>query len=532
MLIAQGILIAEASSVPEIVVQPDVKLWVIFVFVAFCIVAGLVSKFLTMKHEQTLKLGEARKGHESNGADVTESSSGPPWWYVLLTICAALVSGFFILMLYGGSDHLGQRATIFIFVAFCVVAGLISKHMRMKHEVVLKQAELGNFPAAKPKVEAKANAGWSVGWFFLSFAILVGVAMLSLTWLRLDRPNIVSGEAAVGIVNVVSEPHPTVLPTSIRNWTEVPFEADRYCGIEACAAPLARMIAREIEADQISNTETEGTDVKVEAAPAVQTTVFILNDGMSGSWWYGANFGDFLSAFKKAIKSEMPSVAFHAQVDSRNYHLSFSFEELQNFTEAYPDGTLALKSGKVVCRSAELSGKTLSVPFLQKPWLTHFKDFTRQYPNSIFHVGGSTRVQPLRSKAHDRAVQDVANRLNLTAEQIEPHIVDIFTQAIERPYGKVFREAILVHNPPKVRARARNIDMASSSSWPWLRFDLFRPSFEFLLALIVCLTIVAGFISNIATQGYYRTEISNSLMLVAGVFVSVILLTVVLGVIV
>jgi len=43
---------------------------------------------------------------------------------------------------------------------------------------------------------------------------------------------------------------------------------------------------------------------------------------------------------------------------------------------------------------------------------------------------------------------------------------------------------------------------------------------------------VAGFISNIATQGYYRTEISNSLMLVAGVFVSVILLTVVLGVIV
>ena len=86
MLIAQGILIAEASSVPEIVVQPDVKLWVIFVFVAFCIVAGLVSKFLTMKHEQTLKLGEARKGHESNGADVTETSSGPPWWYVLSLI--------------------------------------------------------------------------------------------------------------------------------------------------------------------------------------------------------------------------------------------------------------------------------------------------------------------------------------------------------------------------------------------------------------------------------------------------------------
>jgi len=205
MLIAQGILIAEASSVPEIVVQPDVKLWVIFVFVAFCIVAGLVSKFLTMKHEQTLKLGEARKGHESNGADVTETSSGPPWWYVLLTICAALVSGFFILMLYGGSDHLGQRATIFIFVAFW-----------------LQQFEMGKFPSAKPK----RNSGWRVAWIFLAVAFFGGFAMLFKDFLGL-----LDASPLVGTVNAVAavRPAPVVLPESMRDWTEeLPFDADQY----------------------------------------------------------------------------------------------------------------------------------------------------------------------------------------------------------------------------------------------------------------------------------------------------------------
>ena len=57
------------------------------------------------------------------------------------------------------------------------------------------------------------------------------------------------------------------------------------------------------------------------------------------------------------------------------------------------------------------------------------------------------------------------------------------------------------------------------------------PSFEFSLAMIVCLTVVAGFISNIATQGYYRTKISNTLLAIAALVVGLILLNVVMSII-
>jgi len=297
------------------------------------------------------------------------------------------------------------------------------------------------------------------------------------------------------------------------------------------------MIAKEIRADLATVAKGGETKVEAEAGPEFSASVSILNPNvsgpMNGSWWYGSNFSNFKDAFQKALKSEMPSVLFHSPI-GKKYQLRFDFSEIQKFTEVYPEGkTLVLLSGRVKCRSPELEN-THSVAFHQKPWLTHFKEFSPMIANgNRFYIGATKKFQPLRSKAHEYAVEEIANRLKLGVGQIEPLIVDKFTQAIERPYGKVFREAILVHNPPvSFDLLAGNVGMASSSSPPILRFDLFRPSFEFLLALIVCLTVVAGFISNIVTQGYYRTKISNSLVVVAVAFVSVILLTVVLGVIV
>ena len=267
----------------------------------------------------------------------------------------------------------------------------------------------------------------------------------------------------------------------------------------------------------------------VEAAREVSTTVFISTGNMnSGSWWYGSDFGTFKDAFKKALKSEIPSVSFHSRAGAKNYDLNFSFEEEQNFTKSYPSGTLALKSGKIVCRSNILPSKTHSVAFLQKPWLTHFKEFKSQFPRSHYYVGGAGRVESLRSKAHDRAVQDLANHLNLTAGQTEPYIVDKFTQSIERPYGKVYREAILVQNPPASSTRLPSLtSVASAVAGKATSSTKTPPSFEFSLAMIVCLTVVAGFVSNLATQGYYRSEISQAMWPVIAVAVVFLVLTIV-----
>jgi len=518
---------------------------VVFIFVAFCIVAGLISKHLTMKHEQALKIREARKGQSPNEADGTGTGSGPPWWYVLLTISAVLISGLLILglqhetVLQGGASEaittsFVWKNVVFVFVVFCIIAGLISKQIKLEQK--LKQPDLGKVPEAKPK----RNSGWGAGWIFLAVASSGVLAMLALALIavKVERPRLENMSA----VNIASAgpSAPALLPESMRDWTEeLPFDADQYPGVVECAAPLARMIAKEIKADLATVAKAEETEVEAEAALEASVSVSIvhteLNSRVNGSWWYGSNSKNFDDAFRKALKSEMPNVLFNSPI-GKKYELRFGFEEILEFPEAYPERPLTLISGRMACRSPELD-KTYSVAFHQKPWLTHFKDFTLE--NRYYYIGATKKFQPLRSKAHEGAVKEIANRLKLNVEQIEPLIVDKFTQAIERPYGTVFREAILVHNPPVNGVATGYVAVASSSPASAsrsllgrLRFDLFRPSFEFLLALIVCLTVVAGFTSNIVTQGYYRTEISNSLMLVAGVFVSVVLLTVVLGVIV
>jgi len=348
---------------------------VVFIFVAFCIVAGLISKHLTMKHEQALKIREARKGQSPNEADGTGTGSGPPWWYVLLTISAVLISGLIILGLHGGFPQLGSRETVFVFVVFCIIAGLISKQMKLEQKL---KPDLGKVPEAKPK----RNSGWGAAWIFLAVASLGVLAMLSLafTAVTVDRPRLENMSA----VNTASAgpSAPALLPESMRDWTEeLPFDADQYPGVEECAAPLARMIATEIKADLATIAKAEGTEVEAEAAPEVSASVSILNPNvnsrMIGTWWYGSdveNFSTFKNAFKKALKSEMPSVSFHSPIGNKKYQLRFDFAELQEFDEAYPEVKLALLSGRIECRSPELE-KTHSVAFHQKPWLTHFKYF-------------------------------------------------------------------------------------------------------------------------------------------------------------
>ena len=319
----------------------------------------------------------------------------------------------------------------------------------------------------------------------------------------------------------------------MESWAEdLPFDADQYPGIEACAAPLARKIAKEIEADRAADLKAKMMGAEVEAAPEIFTTVFISNFNMNGMWWPGAGFGKFREAVEKALKSEMPSVSFHSRTGAKKYEISFGFSELQVFTKAYA-GEAAFRSGKIVCRWKDLPSKTHSVAFVEKPWLTHFKEFKLQAPQSRCYIGASTRVEPLLSQAHEHAVQDLTERLELKPEQVESNIVDSFTQTIERPYGKVYREAILVQNPPELvhhslpsstklqfgpnGYRLSRTNTASTAS----------PSFEFSLAMIVCLTVVAGFVSNLATQGYYRSEISQAMWPVIAVAVVFLVLTIV-----
>ena len=118
-------------------------------------------------------------------------------------------------------------------------------------------------------------------------------------------------------------------------------------------------------------------------------------------------------------------------------------------------------------------------------------------------------------------------------------MLDSFTQTFERPYGDVYRDAVLVavdkrFTVPKTmsdsEAKRFVINMVEEVDSGHADFSYprevagplsvmqralpitrkwSRPSFEWCIALLVGLTIVVGTISNVLTQGYYRSEISN-----------------------
>lgn len=508
---------------------------IVFIFVSFIVVAKLVAKHLVQRHELEIKFEESGKA-----SHLKHSRGSNAWIGIAVAIVVALM--FALAVLFAGVGiggwkaieelpSLSTPATVFIFVAFLVVVNLISQHLTMKHEHAMKTGKFERVEQETPSTSENTGKLWVLG--------VVGIAlMFPLLWMLL-RPSHIEAP-----VNVVSAPPQTIGVTpadatapnqlpNLKSWTEaLPFDADQYPGIEACAAPLARRIAKEIEADRAADLKAKMMGAEVEAAPEIFTTVFISNFNMNGMWWPGAGFGKFREAVEKALKSEMPSVSFHSRTGAKKYEISFGFSELQVFTKAYA-GEAAFRSGKIVCRWKDLPSKTHSVAFVEKPWLTHFKEFKLQAPQSRCYIGASTRVEPLLSQAHEHAVQDLTERLELKPEQVESNIVDSFTQTIERPYGKVYREAILVQNPPELvhhslpsstklqfgpnGYRLSRTNTASTAS----------PSFEFSLAMIVCLTVVAGFVSNLATQGYYRSEISQAMWPVIAVAVVFLVLTIV-----
>ena len=88
--------------------------------------------------------------------------------------------------------------------------------------------------------------------------------------------------------------------------------------------------------------------------------------------------------------------------------------------------------------------------------------------------------------------------------------LDTFLQKYERPYGDVYRYAILAEvNDTRLPA---SVPAHGHAEAGYTRFSVkqwSRPSFEWCIALLVGLTVFVGTISNVLTQGYYRSEISN-----------------------
>ena len=149
----------------------------------------------------------------------------------------------------------------------------------------------------------------------------------------------------------------------------------------------------------------------------------------------------------------------------------------------------------------------------EKPWVDGFDRFIASYPKRRFVVGYSQHFENSEQAAKLSAIEDAMRQsaIELNGERVtlidERHVIDRFAQQIDRPYGDVWRQAVLIELPDDhaiaATAHSQNTQARHAfQSWLALRFS----QTTILIALVV-LTVMLCKGLNWITQGYYRPQV-------------------------
>jgi len=475
------------------------------------------------------------------------------------------------------SDFPSSNLTvIFIFVAFVVVIKLITKHLEMKHEQALAKVKLEASTMPPQSAEKKATQQRRSFWPILLFSslALVLLAFVMLTFSHdaatgpIYQPTTsssaanssnptarLSGEdfesALAKVKNQFSQPSDTsedLGATSLSRLTygdwnqDLPFAADQYPSLGSCGGPFAQLITNAIK-PEVKQTPVNAEAVPPEKVASGERHVLYVNVKSL----HDAGDIEFFERFRTTFEMLNPRIQLiksaqqqHEEEASPNdsptikHVATFKVRIAPISQGTYPGhGFYDVNRGTITCElltndKENIKQTKLATYFREVLWLTDFQRFEKENPDREFIVVKSNQVEISAARAHDGIVQQIGKGFGVSSHQAEPLITSVFTQQIDRPYGTLYREAALVTVPTSLPAGyfhtnkiVKNEHGRISRLGPTLRF-----SFEFRLALLACLTIVAGFISNIATQGYYRVGISKTAALVCGIAVFLIILIV------
>jgi len=163
---------------------------------------------------------------------------------------------------------------------------------------------------------------------------------------------------------------------------------------------------------------------------------------------------------------------------------------------------------------------SMSVEFVDKPWVEDFSGFLNTRPDSRFIIAKSAESCMTEAEANQQAVQNacslVANMLgqaplrrsgvpvsfakpvNSTDILEGNFILDRFVQSFEGTAGKIWRQALLVDvSTEKLKKLAQRKAIIAT-----VRKRHFAGMFFSIIGLIVLITVVYAFL-NAATKGYY-----------------------------
>ena len=464
------------------------------------------------------------------------------------------------------SQGLGTPAIFFIFIAFLVVAKLIAKNFEGKQQLALKRIEMGQDIVAPQPVTNPENPSKNYFWLLL---LVVGLSLL--LFLCISSAILffgLQGKAVSEVATIASGRHSTTkiasVPTAefvssathqeavstpefverktieavkqalrIEKWkTELPFPANQYSGVESCAIPLARRIHEELKPD----VQAEVDNSEVTTAPT-----FVVNIEKLKANGDAAFLDQFKSAFKK-LNPDIRIVDAEAErmtdgnAEAREnlgaeYDVIVRASIKKRYSDKFPDRSLELRDGIVVCQLQRKGDtkrereKTFSVKFTDAPWLNDFEKFARLDPSQEFYVGLSDSFEQSADTAHQIALDDVANQFGRPFLDLNSSTYyRSFQQKITRPYGEVYREAILVIDAGKRFAGHRDSSRHAPASGKSLHIDPERG-----VAVLAIMTVMLTFIANAVTQGYYRTGLSRTSLVACSLAVIFIILIVVLN---
>lgn len=279
------------------------------------------------------------------------------------------------------------------------------------------------------------------------------------------------------------------------------FEADVYLGTAQAAGPLARKIRetlvanRLLEVDPKSDGFIEPTSITVYAPRLDETDRSLIIADFSAEL-------RLQFAKSKISIGEPGAVNADGKVYGNVIALTITSRNEQQALARSDSPWSGSITGDLHCAAITSSGHAeTSVKYVDKPWVEEFSTFASNYP-SRFVAGYSTSLGSSESEARQEALHDAADKLrryNLTdLAMLENVACDQFVQRLSRPYGDVWRVAMLYDVPSLVmkdaNAHATKVEV--------------RQSHRRLLVLLFFQTIVICGVLNMVTYGYYRMQIS------------------------
>ncbi|MBB3208881.1 hypothetical protein FHS27_004715 [Rhodopirellula rubra] len=300
------------------------------------------------------------------------------------------------------------------------------------------------------------------------------------------------------------------------NWstTELEdFRADLYPSMIETAGPLAHLVAEQITQNGLlPESDTEPADS------------LIINVRADRS--FNENRTTFRSTFSRSLEKRFPDARVlesdHDDAESnlppsaneRTIVVSLSALIRKINTAAAWNPRIPSESGHVDAR-IEAGNRSVEtrVNFVAKPWVNHFEQIVSEFSIKQFVVGYSESLASTEAEARQSAMQNAQSQVQLTSFAKnsgihtlinETNVIDRFAQKLSRPYGDVWREAVLIdlsQGTMQATATDHAAAVATSSSM-MIRANTVIATLIILAAIAICV------FGNLLTQGYHRKTIS------------------------